>query len=238
MKYNKIVSLILLVLCIFISCGIGVLLRKNALREGAKFNLKSIGKFVKKNANLQSLGKLANTGLNLGEGALALGAGQLQNALSKSKKTGNQLASELQVQIQNPYDTLKTWNDATKKALDAENLASQTNKEVDIIQSKTLRKAADDLYQVALESIKYAETKAVESATTNPINHIKNIKSSTMEIINSVETDENKLTKIMNNVVLPNEPNNFEIVANLKNIANDTTITDSEKLAKLRTLVS
>ncbi|NBV28344.1 hypothetical protein EBS02_04895 [bacterium] len=167
-----------------------------------------------------------------------MGEGSAVQEIATAKKTGNQLASELQVQIQNPYDTLKTWNDATKKALDAENLASQTNKEVDIIQSKTLRKAADDLYQVALESIKYAETKAVESATTNPINHIKNIKSSTMEIINSVETDENKLTKIMNNVVLPNEPNNFEIVANLKNIANDTTITDSEKLAKLRTLVS
>ena len=238
MKYNKIVSLILLGLCIFISSGIGLLLRKNALREGAKFKLKSINKFIKKNANLKSLKKLANKGLNLGKGALALGAGQLQKALSDSKKAGKQVASELQAQIQKPYDTLKTWNDATKKALDAENLASQTNKEVDIIQSRTLRKAADDLYKIVTESIKYAETIAVESATTNPINHIKNIKSTTMEIINSVDTDENKLTKIMNNVVLPNEPNNFEIIANLKNTANDTSIIDSEKIAKIRTLVS
>jgi hypothetical protein len=236
MKYNKIVSLILLVSCIFISCGIGLLLRKNAVLEGAKFKSKSIGKFIK-NANLKSLRKLANKGVNLGKGALALRAGQLQKALSDSKNKGTPSA-EAQPPIEKPYDTLKSWNDATKKALDAENLASQTNKEVDIIESKTLRKTADDLYKIVMESIKYAETIAVESATTNPINHIKNIKSTTMEIINSVETDENKLTKIMNNIVLPNEPNNFEIIATLKNIANDTNITDSEKLTKLRTLVS
>lgn len=241
MEYNKIGSILLLLTCIFVSLGIGQLIKKNKTLEGARFKskpprikVKQLNKLTKTiGRGAKKLGNVTNKGLNLGKRALASVSRKQKKALQKRKDRLQKIK-----QLKPPYDTIREWTNASKLALEAENLAKRTRKDVDIIKSRSLRKAADDLYKTVIDSIRYAQKNAVESSMRGPANHIKNIKNSVTEILNSVDTDKNKLTKIMNNIVLANDPNNFEIIKRIKNTAKSTSIIDSEKLVNIRTLVS
>jgi hypothetical protein len=219
MKYNKIASILLLFTCIFVSLGIGMLCKKNAVLEGAKFKLKTFTK-LKRN--------ITNKRLDLGKAAAVVGYGKLKQKTDKAKEK----------KIKPPNDTINEWLNASKLALNAKNISNETKIDADIIKYRNLQKSADDLYQIVLESINYWQKIAFESSISNPINHINKIKTSTIEVLNSIDSDENKISKILNNIVLVNEPNDLKIIQNIKDTAKSKTILESEKLVKIRGLVS
>ena len=230
MKYNKISSILLLLSCICISLAFEILFQKKPTIEGARNKKKSKSKSredTSKKPSTQTQSVQTPSTQRPSTQNLAT----TQNALSSS-------IASVKTPPPLPSVMIEKAENASKEALEAENKAKQTKKNTDITNAQNLRKIASQYENDAIQAIKETEVIEFKSAMSNPIEHIKSIKSRILKILNEVNTDSNKLVKIMNDIVLTNQGSKFEIITKLINEAQKTNILDSEKLVNMRTLVS
>lgn len=231
MNYNIIISILLLLSCIFISLGIGLILhlfsfntpimgvelsvKKGALVEGAR-NRK------KKKSFFGSISK------------------KVKRAFARKKKKKNKAASPppQPPPPPRPYDAMVKLIAALQLTIAAKNQAQSSKSKQDADKAREAEVFSNQKEKEYMDLIKIEEVKAVNSSLKNPMNHITNIKRDILLILNSVDSDANKLMKIKTNIVLPNQPNNLEMIKKIEAIIVKENTLESQKLVEIRSLVS
>jgi hypothetical protein len=103
---------------------------------------------------------------------------------------------------------------------------------------------AENLKKEAKQILSIAKCIESESLKTDKIKHIQSIKSRILEILingekgNTKKDRQNALFEIMNDIILPNEANNLDIIKEIKNEAVKTDIGNRMKFEKIRRVLS
>jgi len=215
MKYNKIASILLLLSCVFVSSIIGTLFRRKSIFEANKGKKRRSKRTGSKRTGSKLPQSTSSAAPSLVRPPIA--------AISSTTTPQPVVCGKLSKKVSVAFNEVKL-------AID--------NNDPNVDNFKT---AANTMLMIA----KCIES---ESLKTDNNKHIQSIKSRILEILingekGNTEKDresarQNAMFEIMNDIILPNEDNNLEIIKEIKNEAVKTDIGNRMKFENIRRILS